>query len=548
MKTNELILSFIAKKKGTLVLYLVCCILYYPLQSITFTMVTGKLFDKFTNLQKNKMVIYKLTGLICILYIITNVAIMAKEKIESELVPEFNKEIRTMIFDNVIDKMRIKFKDIDIGEFISRISMISIKWDEVIQHFATIIIPQGLTILIILGLLTYYGPTFGLLTLIYIIGVFIILLPRYRKCLTQLIDLRYSLNIRHNDIQDKINNLFDIYVANKEKEEKDANKLKEDQYKTKYERVCKCNLNNSGLISILNVVYLIGILYLVISNLYSKKISKSVAITIILLLVYVIGCIYNLFKTIISATFSYSILKESEKFLNYISDHQESKKGTEANVNAYSTIQVKNLSFKYNQDIVLDQINLTINKNDKIIIKGGSGSGKSTLIKLICGFYTPLRGEILIDNTNMDNINIENLRSQITMLNQNIKLFNISIYDNIRYINKNVSDETIDQFIKNNKINLYNDIKLDEKAGQNGNNLSGGQKQMTIIIRCLLADKNVLIFDEPTSALDNYHFGVFNNIIENTEKTIIIITHDSRFDTSNFDNKYHLEKGILKKG
>merc|ERR1711990_980333 len=107
-----------------------------------------------------------------------------------------------MIFDNIINKMRIKFKDVDIGEFISRISMITLKWDEVIQYAASIIIPQSLTVIVILSVLTYFGPKYGLITMIYIFGVFILLLPRYKNCLKKLIDLRYSLNNRHNDIQD----------------------------------------------------------------------------------------------------------------------------------------------------------------------------------------------------------------------------------------------------------------------------------------------------------------------------------------------------------
>jgi ABC-type bacteriocin/lantibiotic exporter with double-glycine peptidase domain len=196
---------------------------------------------------------------------------------------------------------------------------------------------------------------------------------------------------------------------------------------------------------------------------------------------------------------------------------------------------------------VLDNVNLNINKNDKIVIKGVSGSGKSTLIKLICGFYTPTQGDILINNVSIKEINIEHLRSQITMLNQNVKLFNISVYDNIRYINNTLTDDTINKFIKNNKIKLFNRMNLKNIAGQNGNNLSGGQKQMTLIFRCLLADKNILIFDEPTSALDNYHFDIFNSLIQNMEKTIIVITHDSRFDKSYFNNRFHLEKGILTK-
>ena len=109
--------------------------------------------------------------------------------------------------------------------------------------------------------------------------------------------------------------------------------------------VLNCNLKNSMFISILNIVYLVIMLYLVINNLYSNNLSKSIGITIILLLTYVIG-IVSLFKVMIGgASFSYSILKESENFLQDISEYEVSDKGVK--VNANSTIQIKNVTFKY---------------------------------------------------------------------------------------------------------------------------------------------------------------------------------------------------------
>lgn len=545
MKSTDLVKQFLKRRKKSLILYIIVSILYYPLQTITFTVILSKLFDNLNNYKRNKDDIYKIILSISVLYAIINFSIISKEKIESYLIPEFTKDIRVMIFDNIIEKMRIKFKDIDIGEFISRISMITLKWDEVIQYCASIIFPYSLTLIVIIGCLIYYGPKFGLLTVIYIFGVFILLLPRYKKCLNSLIKLRYDLNSRHNDIQDKLNNLFDIYISNNEKNEMNKNKGKEGGYQNNYENVLKCNLSNSALISIFNVIYLITMLYLVINNLYSNKISKGTTISIILLVTYIIAIVDHIFKSVINASYSYSVLKESENFLNYISTYELSKTGKKVNIN--SNIEFRNVIFKYKQDIVLNNINLEIKNNDKIIIKGRSGSGKSTLVKLLCGFYSPTSGLITIDNTPIENINIENLRNQVGMLNQNVKLFNISIYDNIRYGNKNLSKSTIDKFISKYGINLYNDLKLTQSAGQNGNNLSGGQKQMTLIIRTVLLDKNLLIFDEPTSALDNYHFEVFNKILLKLKKTVIVITHDSRFDKTNFTNRYHLDKGNLKK-
>lgn len=545
MKTDELTTNFVKKKKKILILYIIFCILYYPLQTATFSIFTGKLFSKFSNLKKNKDEIIKYLLIIFGLYLFVQIAIISKEKIETYLIPEFNQNLRTMIFDNLIDKMRIKYKDLDIGEVISRLSMITLKWDELLYNIANIILPFSLTLIFILGYLTYQNSIYGLITILYLFGTFILLYPRYKKCLNDLIDLRFELNDRHNDIQDKINNLFDIYLANTENQEKRYNLNKENKYTRNYTNVMNCNLKNSAIISMFNYLYFILITGLIIYNLLNNKHNSETVIGIFLLITWVISLVDHIFKAGINSSFSFSVLKESEKFLNEISEFDVSNSGMK--VNAYSNIKFTNVYFKYKQDMILKNINLNINKNNKIIIKGQSGSGKSTLVKLLCGFYEPTKGKIMIDGVDITKVNIENLRSQISMLNQTVKLFNESVYDNIRYTDKSITKSQIDNFIKKHKILLYHDVNLNKSVGQNGSGLSGGQKQMTLVIRCILTNKNVLIFDEPTSALDNYHFGVFNDIISKTNKTIIVITHDSRFDKSKFTNKYHMKDGILKK-
>ena len=545
MKTTELITNFINKKKIILLIYLISCILYFPLNTATFTIAFGKLFEKINNFTKNKLEIINLLYIIVILYTIVNISVIVKEKLESKLIPEFNNEIRNMIFENIIHKMKINFKEIDLGELISRISMITVKWDEIVHYIASVLLPQSLTLLVLLGILAYIGPKYSLITFGYIFVVFILLLPRYKLCMGKFVNLRHTMTERHNHIQDKISNLFDIYLSNKEEYEIRNNKEKEYKFNKYYKDALHCNVINSFMISVFNVLYLSFMVYLTIRELYSNKLSKSSTITILLIITYVTGCTDNLFKTITWTIQAYSILKESEEFLNYISDYKNKIGGKKPII--YGNIKLNNVTFKYKNNIVIKNINLNIQQNNKIIIKGKSGSGKTTIIKLICGFYNTTKGSLLIENINIKDIDIDYLRSNISMVNQNVKLFNISIYDNIKYGNNSISNKMITNFIKTNKINLYNDINLHSKVGQHGNNLSGGQKQMTLIIRVLLNSKKILIFDEPTSALDNYHFEVFNNIITKSNKTIIVITHDTRFDKTKFNNRYHLENGHLKK-
>lgn len=544
MNTKQLVLQYLKTRKLTLITYFIACLMYYPLHIVTFTIIFGKIFDNLNNIDLNKQKIIYLSLAVVILYVIENTSIILKEKIESYIIPEFNNNLRNMIFENIIKKLRVNFKDLDIGEVISRISLITVKWDEITGYIAGSLFPKTLTMVMILIILLIVDKFYALITGIYIILVFIIMSPRYQSCFNKFVGVRNSMNDRSNHMQDKISNLFDIYLSNKENEEIENNRKKEKKYNDKYESALKCNLKNSFIISLCNVSYLAFIVYHVVNSLINKTIPNNIGITVLLIMTYVVNLTDQIFNHFSLAAQAYSVLKESESFLDYISNYTIDKRQLKPKITGM--IKIQNLTFKYNKDIVLKNVNLMINPNNKVIIKGKSGSGKSTLIKLICGFYNVNNGKILIDNTNINNINLTYLRSNISMLNQNVKLFNISIYDNIKY-NNHVSNKEIDNFIKKYQINLYNKLDLGMLAGQNGNNLSGGQKQMTLLIRVLLNSKKILILDEPTSALDNYHFNCLLNIINSISRTIIIITHDSRFDKVKMTNKYHLENTILKK-
>ena len=201
------------------------------------------------------------------------------------------------------------------------------------------------------------------------------------------------------------------------------------------------------------------------------------------------------------------------------------------NHNFDKNISFKNISFKYENDIALKNINLTISKGEKVVIVGESGAGKSTLIELLLKFYDPLSGEIHIDNNNINRINIKPL---FTLITQNVMLFNDTIINNLNVGNDNASMEEIKYATKQAHISSVIE-KLPNKyetiIGPQGNNLSGGERQRIAIARALLSKAPILIFDEPTSSLDSES----NNSIQETfnalesHKTIIMITHKLQY-------------------
>jgi hypothetical protein len=171
-------------------------------------------------------------------------------------------------------------------------------------------------------------------------------------------------------------------------------------------------------------------------------------------------------------------------------------------------IEFKNVVFRYSEDAkenVINDVSFKIPSGSMVGIIGATGSGKSTLVQLIPRLYNINSGEILIDNINIENIDIELLREEVGMVLQKNTLFSGTIRENLKWGNKNATDEELDLVcniaqateIINKMPNGY-----DEYIEQGGANLSGGQKQRLCIARALLKKPKILIFDDSTSAVD----------------------------------------------
>ncbi len=226
----------------------------------------------------------------------------------------------------------------------------------------------------------------------------------------------------------------------------------------------------------------------------------------------------------------YSAAKESIVNLQTILDTNseidinDSEKVGYKKENFEGKIEFKNVKFKYfgSKNPVFRNLNFVINPGENIAFVGPSGSGKSTIISLIERFYDVTEGEILIDNKNIKEYNLVNLRKNIGIVLQQPVLFNRTIKENIRYGNLNANDEEIEKAAK--EANIY--YKLMENDNQEIN-VSGGEKQRIAIARAILKNPVILLLDEATSALDKENEEIIkqslNKLMKN--RTSLIVAH-----------------------
>ncbi len=193
-------------------------------------------------------------------------------------------------------------------------------------------------------------------------------------------------------------------------------------------------------------------------------------------------------------------------------------------------IVLNNVSFKYKRSNVLENFNLSIKDKEKVGIIGVSGSGKTTFVNLLFKFYTPQKGEILIDNKNINDYNTKSLYENLTYVPQETILLHSTVYENIKIAKPNASYDEIIEASK--RAELHNFIEgLDDKyntiVGERGIKLSGGQRQRIALARIFLRNSKIVVFDEATSALDNdTEFKIQKNIHKYfNNQTIICIAH-----------------------
>lgn len=212
------------------------------------------------------------------------------------------------------------------------------------------------------------------------------------------------------------------------------------------------------------------------------------------------------------------------------SSYPKEKFGTLENKHFSGRIEFLHVNFGYDTGDVLKDVNFLIRPNDTIGIVGPSGAGKTTIFNLISKLYNVNSGEILIDGHNINEYTEETIRGNISVITQNPYIFNMTVKENIKIVNPDITDEEMIEKCKLAELHDYIETlpqKYDTMLGENGVILSGGLKQRLAIARALVKNSEIILLDEATSSLDNEVQEHVMSAIKNISKeyTILIIAH-----------------------
>ena len=527
---NILFGEFIKKNTRQFILYVICILFSYPIETIVIPTLYGKVFDivKYVSKLFDLKVLFVMI-LLC--WAISRIASCGITYLQSYIVPNYYMYFRTYLYKNILEKYKKEFKQVDTSDIIIKSIEIPACSKDLLLQMVEKIIPMSISICFIIGYLLYTSRKLGIVALVAVIFVILSIIYQQGDCSTKFIK-SYEYYKKVNEVlNDKLQNMLSIYTSSTINKEIDNNENVEYLYKTKDTISMLCVANMKALIIFISIMTYAILLFQNYTEFRQGKYLSGIFIANMMIITDFLGFIESIANEIPMISYNCSVLKNEMKYIQFISDNTPSHEIVDNQIIKSGHISFKNIVFGYSdKKKIFDNFNLEIQPNTTLAVIGKSGSGKSTLIKLLLGFYNIESGVIKIDGHNIDDLDVNVLRSSISYVNQNTTLFKDTTIANIKYGTTATNKDVEDAISQYELWDIFNSLenKLQTNVGVLGNNLSGGQKQIIIILRALLnKNSHILLMDEPTSAVDIDHKKIIMNLIKKIKtKTIILITHD----------------------
>lgn len=315
----------------------------------------------------------------------------------------------------------------------------------------------------------------------------------------------YSV-IKSFKVESKIVSLFNKSNENLEKAKTKKNKLA---------------LDVEGIITIASVVAQFGVFFVgAYLCLTTSSFTAGSIVLFVQLMNYVVGPLGQIPQIIAKRSAAIPLINKMSEIC------KSNEKANETLATFDNNITFKNVTFKYDEKVIIDNFSYTFEKNKSYAIVGPSGAGKSTIINLLMGLYKDYDGSINYDENEITLLNQDSIYDVLSLIEQKVFMFDASLYNNITMYNEYSKDEIDDAINKANLVTLVNEKGIDYECGQGGSNLSGGERQRISIARSLLKKSKLLLVDEATSALDNQtSLSISNEILALKDTTKIVITH-----------------------
>lgn len=531
------------KKKKILLSIIIIVSIIFTTATLVFPLLVKDIIDKFS---VDKVNLWIIGGLVLFLIIKSLI-----EAVHQYIISIFGnmviRDLQKNIYNKIIHYKVEFFDDHHSGELSSRI----VNDTEIIKNLLTYSIPKLVT-----GIITIFGGItliiildWKLTIVILLISPFIfgIIFPLMRKMEKTGHSQQEEISVFISKTQETFKNIKMVKASTAEKHEKSV------LHKC-IDRLYNANLYESKVFSLVaplvNFLLILGLLIVVGYGAYRISVGTLSISTLVAFVIYAFQMMTPM-STISGFIGEYHKANGAIKSLNNIINNNDIEQSGKNNYEFQNELSFNQINFEYKDKPILSNITFNLKRGESLTIVGPSGSGKTTLINLLEKFYFPASGEITIDNININQLNIHELRKNIGIVSQGSSLISGTILENLLY---GLDEEQLDEAKIREALRYANledfvdklKDKLDTHIGESGDKLSGGEKQRLNIARLFLKNPDIILLDEPTSNLDiesrNLVLESINTLTK--DKTVIKVTHNLE-EIKSGDNVLFIEDGEI---
>ncbi|WP_394330379.1 peptidase domain-containing ABC transporter [Siansivirga zeaxanthinifaciens] len=458
---------------------------------------------------------------------------------------DFNKRIVDSFYSSLLNLPKSFFDTRKIGELVARLNDTQ-RVQRVISQIVGNVVINTLVTIVSLGFLFYYSWQTGLIASISLPFYFVLIYSFNKRIINAQKEVMQGYAFSESNYITSMQGIATIKNNNRQTIFQKINQLIYGSFQEKAFNLGKINVRLSVFSGVFSVLFLIGILVYTSIQVYNQKMLLGE-------LMAVLSVAGSLLPSVASLALITIPINEDKVAFNRMYEFASMDKEQKGNkeILDFNALEIKNLSFRFaGRSQLLKDINIKVTKNECIAIVGESGSGKSTLGQILQKFYPFENGAIIVNNqTNLTELNTENWRTILGVVPQDVTIFGGNVITNI-LLGQDEKPENIVKFCQDYGFeNFINSLPQSYATilGEEGINLSGGQKQVIALMRALYKKPKVLLLDEFTSAMDRkteqFVLDLLNKL--KSELTIIFISHRLHSLPKIADRIYVLESGII---
>lgn len=525
--------SYIFLYKKILLFFLVLTIL-----ASLFSLLNSFYLSSLYNQKNNYHIVLFLFLLFSVFKIIT-------DYIRNSIVFDFDNNFDSKLTNNIYKKilsLPLRYHHSrPVGDIMSRVNdLSSIK--EFINFVSFSLITDFLFVIIIFIIIIFINKLLFLLLIIFALTYMFVYLLFRDKIYSMSLILKEKNSEVNSYLIESILGIDTIKNFNIEKERKL-------RFKSKYNNLLKLNVKyNKFILSIelfQNFIMTISNVFILFVGI--KLVNKGLLLFSNLIIIN--SLLIYFFISLKNIIYFDRILIDSKNSYNRLEDllDEEEDNNNKSNFNFNNNIEFKNVAYSYDSYNIFENLSFNIDKGDFVFVKGDSGVGKSTLFKILTKQINDYKGKVIIDNTNIKNLSLNDIRNNICFVSQNEIIFTDTILNNITLF-KEVAKKELEKVIRITGIDKFlkeKNISLNFLLEENGHNISGGERQRILLARALLQNKKILILDETTNGIDTLsEENIVRKVKEEYDVTLILISH--RYDNLKLFNKVFEIKGGTK--